>query len=106
MWSACLRLADGGLSRWQIVEADDEKGTLDAVTTTLILHKEDEVQIRVGLDENGQTRVDVESSSRDARFDLGRNARRIGAFCRRLDGLLQATPAQILDPTRTPTWTS
>ncbi len=106
VWAACVRLADGGLPRWRIVETDDEKGILDAIATTFLLHREDDVHIRIGLDENGQTRVDLESASRGGRDDLGRNARRIAKFCRRLDIALNAGPAQILDPTRTPTWTS
>ncbi len=101
-----MNLAGGGLPRWRVVNADDQKGTLDAVATTFLFRKDEDVHIRVSLDDNGQTRVDLESASRAGRADLGRNARRIVAFCRRLDALLGATPAQILDATRTPTWTS
>lgn len=106
VWTACVNLADGGLPRWRVVEADDEKGILEAVSESRFLHVEDDVYVCVGLDENGQTRVDIESASRGARIDLGRNARRIGAFFRRLDKLLGATPGQILDAAHTPNWTS
>jgi hypothetical protein len=63
------------------------------------------VRIRIGLDANGQTRVDVRSASRSRR-DWGSNARRIDRFLRALDAKLDATPAQILDATRQPQFTA
>jgi len=106
VWTAALSLAGGGLARWEVVDDDDQTGIIRAVATTWPRGKEDDVRIQVGLDPNGQTRVDVVSTARDGKRDLGRNARRIGSFLRKLDARLDAGPAQILDPTHMPTWTS
>ena len=59
----------------------------------------DEVEIRISLDENGQTRIDMSSTSRVERGDLGRNARRIRKFFRVLDQRVEASPGKIIDPT-------
>ena len=104
VWTAALELADGGLSRWRVVESDDQEGTIHAESKTLVFRFVDDVHIEVGLDENGQTRVDLRSASRVGKADLGRNPRTIGTFLKRLDRALDARPEQILDATRTPTW--
>ena len=44
-----------------------------------------DVRIRVGLDANGQTRVDMRSASQYGRHDLGTNATRIAIFMADLD---------------------
>jgi uncharacterized protein (DUF1499 family) len=46
------------------------------------------VWVRLSLDEDGQTRVDMASSSRKGGGDLGTNARRIARFLRTLDARL------------------
>ena len=106
VWHAAVGLARGGLARWRVTEADDEAGVIHAESTTLVFRFVDDVRIVIGLDENGQTRVDLESSSRKGKGDLGRNPRTIGMFLRRLDRALGVTPAQIIDPTVPPAWTS
>ena len=53
----------------------------------------------MSLDENGQTRIDMSSTSQAERGDLGRNARRIRKFFRVLDERSEAGPGTILDPT-------
>jgi uncharacterized protein (DUF1499 family) len=58
----------------------------------------DDVRISIGLDENGQTRVDLKSASRKGKIDWGRNPRGISGFLRRLDRELAVRPNQILDP--------
>jgi Protein of unknown function (DUF1499) len=105
VWRAAVGLAQGGIRGWSFVEADDEEGLIRAESKTLLFRFVDDVVVNVGLDENGQTRVDLESASRVGRGDLGRNARSIATFFKRLDRVLQASPAQILDPTRSPSWT-
>ena len=70
---------------WTILEADDLAGVIRAEARTLVFRFTDDVEIRIGLDENGQTRVDLTSSSRVGKGDLGTNARRIGNFLRELD---------------------
>jgi hypothetical protein len=106
VWQAALGLADGGISRWRVVEADDQDGTIHAESKTLVFRFVDDVHISVGLDENGQTRVDLRSASRVGKGDLGRNPRTIGSFLKKLDRALDAHPGQILDPTKDPPWTA
>lgn len=100
VWRAAVDLADGGIRGWSLVHADDEAGRIRVESRTLIFRFVDDVRIRIGLDENGQTRVDLHAASRKGKGDLGRNPRTIGRFLRRLDRALGATPAQILDATR------
>ncbi len=106
VWSAALALVTGELRRWSLMAADDETGLIEAVAMSWPRGREDKVEIRVSLDANAQTRVDVSARPRDGKADLGRNARRIGSFVAKLDERLEASPTQILDPTHTPTWTS
>lgn len=106
VWNACMELAGGGLPRWWIARADDQRGVIDARQKTFVFRFIDDVRIYVSLDNNGQTRVDMASRSRKGRADLGTNARRIHRFFRALDRHLEATPRQILDPTRTLRWTA
>jgi len=97
VWDAALFLVDGGLARWILVGSDDVKGVIDAERTTFFTRRVSDVRIDVGLDHNGQTRVDVHARSRGERGDLGANARAIGVLLRRMDKHLQAGPAHVLD---------
>ena len=106
VWNAALALAEGGLRGWRVLKADDEKGTILAEAVSAVWRRPCEVRVRIGLDANGQTRVDVRSASRNAKRDWGSNARRIDRFFRALDQKLGATPAQILDATRKPQFTA
>jgi hypothetical protein len=85
VWQASLALANGGLRRWHVVSSDDYEGVIQAESKTLVLRFTDDVTIRVYLDEDAQTRVDVESRSRKGSADFGANARRVGHFLRALD---------------------
>ena len=101
VWNASLELAGGGLSRWSLRWWDDEAGAIQASAKTLVFRLIDDVIIKIRLDEDGQTRVDLSSSSRTGnRGDLGVNGRRIKKFCRALDKKLGAKPHHILDPTK------
>jgi len=106
VWRAALGLVNAELHRWRLMAADDEKGVIEAVAMTWPRDREDKVEIRVSLDANAQTRVDVSARPRDAKPDLGRNARRIGSFLKKLDKRLNAVSTQILDASQTPTRTS
>jgi hypothetical protein len=106
VWTAALYLADGGFRRWSVVDADDGAGIIHATSTTPVLRSVDDVHVRIALDMNAQTRVDVRSRSRRGRGDLGRNRRAIGAFVRRLDEELDAKPEQILNPVHSVSWGS
>ncbi|MGB1841966.1 MAG: hypothetical protein ACPHWZ_12725, partial [Longimicrobiales bacterium] len=59
---------------------------------------------RVGLDHQGQTRVDLVAVSRGERGGWGRSKRLIGKFARALDSELAVRPDQILDPIRHPVY--
>lgn len=99
VWTASLGLAGGGLPTWQVLESDDEKGTILAEVKNAIWDRTSEIRIRIGLDDYGLTRVDLQSGLRSV-VGLGTNARRLGAFLRALDLELAAEPTQILDATQ------
>ena len=98
VWAAAVELASGGLRGWTLVEADEDRGTFSAESKTLVFRFVDDVELRMSLDEYGQTRVDLTSASRVGRGDLGRNARQIRKFFRVLDKRIGAGPKNILDP--------
>jgi hypothetical protein len=100
VWQAAVGLAGGGQRGWSLEEADDQRGVIKAQVRAGAISAEIGVQITVSLDENAQTRVDVEASSRSGRADLGRSRRIVGRLLERMDGRLDAAPAQIVDPDR------
>lgn len=106
VWNAALTLADGGSRGWSLASSNDQTGSIRAESTTLVLRFVDDIRVHIGLDENGQTRVDVRSASRKGSGDLGRNRRSVGKFLSRLDKRLGARPEQILDPTQAAPWSS
>ena len=67
-----------GLS-WQVVDADERAGRIEATATTFWFGFKDDVVVRVVPTVQG-SRVDVRSVSRVGKSDLGTNARRIRAF--------------------------
>ena len=102
VWDKSVDVAQTRMRGWTVTVADDQLGVLKAESATLIWRFVDDVHISVGLDEDGQTRVDVTSASRVGRGDQGRNPRTIGQFLRKLDRALDVRSGQILDPTLTP----
>jgi uncharacterized protein (DUF1499 family) len=102
VWNAALALAGGELPRWRVLKSDDQQGIIQAEAASAVWARPSEVRIRIGLDANGQTRVDIRSASKEGKRDFGSNARRIDRLVRALDAKLGATPAQILDATRKP----
>jgi hypothetical protein len=104
VWQASISLCDGGMRGWGLVMADDQAGGIDGLYRTPIIGLELDVWIQVCLDEDAQTRVDVQAASRTERTDLGHTKRTIARFFRRLDKKLEVRPAQILDPTTRATW--
>ena len=101
VWEAALALASSDLPDWEVTEADEQKGVIEAETKTWLLRAVVDVRITVTLDENAQTRVDLVSSCRSGTGTLGKNARRVGHFLDKLDQRLDAKPEEILDPTKT-----
>ncbi len=86
VWSAALTLARRRRG-WTLLHADDLEGVIRAEARTA-LRFVDDVEIRIRLDDNAQTRVDLSSASRVGVGDLGKNPRRIGKFLRALDRAL------------------
>ena len=104
VWQSAKALASGGLKGWTLWVADDQEGIMEASTSSFLFLKAADVRIRIGLDENAQTRVDLATTSRTEHGDLGRARRTTGEFLQRLDAALQAGPAQILDASRSHAW--
>lgn len=92
VWRAALALAQGGLRGWLVTSVDDREGVIVAEATTPVFHFVDDVTIRIQLDANAQTRVDMRSASRKSRADLGVNTRRVARFFRALDARLSGQP--------------
>jgi hypothetical protein len=97
VWNAVLEVCRGGSRGWEVTVSDDQTGVVHAVAPKRLLGAAADVTVRVTLDRNAQTRVDVESTTRDTTRDLGANRKRIRRFLPALDRKLGATPAQILD---------
>ena len=99
VWEAALALVRGGLPGWTLLGADDNAGLIEGEALTRLLKRALVVGVRVGLDRNAQTRVDLEARSRSGGPDLGARRRIIVAFFNQLDRRLAARPEQILDAT-------
>lgn len=99
VWKEARAMASGGLRGWSILEADEDRGLIRAESQTPVFRFVDDVEIRISLDENGQTRVDLISASRKGRGDLGKNPRRVRHFLKTLDQRTGAGAGKILDPT-------
>jgi uncharacterized protein (DUF1499 family) len=84
VWDAALQIAQG-TPGWTVVSSDPRAGEIVAEATTRLWKFTDDVWVRLSLDENGQTRVEMASASRTGSADLGTNARRIARFLRTLD---------------------
>ena len=106
VWTAALALAGGGMPRWTVLSDDDEKGVIHAECRTLVWRLADDVRIDVGLDENGQTRVDSTWVQRRGQPGLGRGHRTLHRLFRAIDTALEAGPDQILDARRAPSWSA
>ena len=100
VWRGCLKLVEEN-GRWTVLQADDLLGFIRVRCTTMVFRFEDDVEIRIRLDQHGLTRVDVRSHSRKTRATLGAHARRVGGFFEKLDRAIGAGPGKILDPRET-----
>lgn len=83
VWQAVIATAEA--RRWSITSTDPSAGELTAEARSSLWKFVDDVRVRVWLDEEGRTRVDLASASRVGRWDLGANRRRIQRFLRRLE---------------------
>jgi len=74
---------------WEIVEADESQGRIEATATTFWFGFKDDVVIRLRGDSEG-TEVDMRSKSRVGLSDVGANAARIEAFLEDLKTRIQS----------------
>lgn len=86
VWRAALAVAAD--RDWTVTSDDGTEGRIVAEALSPIRRKTDDIEIRIGLDDDGQTRVDMSAGPRQGRFDLGRNRRRIRRLIRGLDQAL------------------
>jgi hypothetical protein len=84
VYHAALETA-GAQRGWAVLAADPRAGEITAEAVTRVWRRVGDVWIRVSLDEEGQTRVDLTSQSRNGSADLGANARRIARFLHALE---------------------
>lgn len=108
VWRASLRLMGGRLKRWEVLEADDTEGIIRGVAHGRVPRFTSNVTVRILLDPDAQTRVDMLSASRAGRADFGTNTRRIRRFFRGLDALIERDRGVDIDsvrvqPTSSPT---
>lgn len=104
VWDVALGLAHGGLGGWTVAHSDDREGVIKAQCRVLLRKERDLIVLRVGLDENAQTRVDLHCTREDGGGSARRHARVVDRFCRELDRKLGAAATHILDPTRGAPW--
>lgn len=90
VWQAALRLTDDGLPGWSRLHADDHAGVIRATVRSRTNARHD-VEIRIGLDPDAQTRVDAHATPHVPGRDFGRAARRLHSFCCALDRALAPT---------------
>ena len=88
IWSTTLSVVSQRRG-WTLVDADDLDGVIRIEATTPVFRFVDDMEIRIGLDRDGQTRVNARSASRVGGADLGKNARRIRRFFRDLEERLE-----------------
>ncbi len=69
------------------------EATIEATARTAVFGFIDDVVIRLKVNDDGSTQVDMRSASRFGQHDLGENARRIRSFFAKLDAVLQPESA-------------
>ncbi|MFN2377711.1 MAG: DUF1499 domain-containing protein [Candidatus Binatia bacterium] len=72
-----VRAALAGLPRMQITGESREEGRIEGTETSRLFRFADDVVVRIRPFQDGGSRVDVRSKSRDGKGDLGVNAARI-----------------------------
>ena len=92
VWDAAQEIARGWRG-WTVTASDPGRGELAVEARTVLWRFVDDVHVRISLDGNGMTRVDLTSQSRVGKADLGVNARRIARFLHALDRRLQRAEA-------------
>lgn len=76
-------LAEAQAMGWEVVEANEREGRIEATATTFWFGFKDDVVVRL-TPVGGGSRIDVRSLSRVGVSDLGANAQRIRAYLKKL----------------------
>lgn len=92
VWRAALALAQAGLPRWTLRDADDFEGVIQAEIAPAFLTPATRITVRIGLGTDAQTRVDAVATAPDRIGDLGASARAIAHFFTALDHALERGP--------------
>ncbi len=95
IWKAASRLVSGDLRGWSLTWADDREGVLEARVAKRLLRPAGMVRVRISLDSDAQTRVDMAAGPSDGGADLGVSRRRIQHFFSELDRAVAPTLARI-----------
>jgi hypothetical protein len=90
VWQASLALLEKVGCSLRL--ANDRDGIIIAEASSVFPRRVDDVTVSVVLDKDAQTRVDMRSIARDAKSDLGANARRVTRFFELLDRRLAEQP--------------
>jgi hypothetical protein len=85
VWQGTLRLVRGRLRGWSLEFADDREGVVNGLINSPLRWLQGVIEIRIVLDQDGQTRVDARAATPNAPHDLGTNARRLRRFFQALD---------------------
>jgi uncharacterized protein (DUF1499 family) len=67
----------GSMPRMTITDENRAEGRLEATETSALFHFKDDLVVRIRPFQDGGSRIDVRSKSRDGKGDLGVNAKRI-----------------------------
>jgi uncharacterized protein (DUF1499 family) len=68
---------------WQVIEANEREGRVEATDTTFWFGFKDDIVVRITAATRG-SRIDIRSVSRVGRSDLGTNAKRIRGYLKKL----------------------
>ncbi len=98
VWQGARRLASGGLRRWILTWEDDRAGVIEARIPGRAFRPEGIVQVRVFLDAEGQTGVQLRAGPTANGGDRGASRRRVIAFLDALDRSLALAPGERLPP--------
>ena len=96
VWSSALDVVEG-LRGWTLTGSDDQVGWVTAQVESWPLRRTAVITITIGLDENGQTRVDVASTPESGTGGVGVARRRTRRFFQKLDARVGANAANTLD---------
>lgn len=98
VWGAAFELLSGGMPHWTLTWEDDRSGVLEAKVPPRTLRPAGLVRVRVFLDADAQTCVEMFAGPADGGRDLGASRRRVLRFFEALDRHLSPGPGQRLTP--------